>query len=110
MPQKKVFLNKMCILGALLAIKVPRGREPDSKKWVNGEVSGIVTCKFEFSTIKNPYNDKDNGIFDNHHKKPQKGVFFSPKSPQETRTGVLPGPAITILCSHQLSSHFGKIS
>ena len=28
---KKAFLNKMGILGAFLAIKVPRGREPDSK-------------------------------------------------------------------------------
>ena len=43
-------------------------------------------------------------------KSPKKGVFFSPKSPQGTRTGVLPGSAITILCSHQLASHFGKIS
>ena len=29
--RQKVFLNKMGILGAFLAIKVPRGREPDSK-------------------------------------------------------------------------------
>ena len=65
----------MGILGAFLAIKVPRGREPDSKMGER-EVSGIGTCKFEFSTIKNPYNDIQNGIFDNHHKKPQKrGVF-----------------------------------
>ena len=41
---------------------------------------------------------------------PQKGVFFSTKSPQGTRGGVLPGSAITILCSRQLSSHFWKVS
>ena len=43
-------------------------------------------------------------------KSPQKGVFFSPKSPQGTRTGVLPGSAITISSSHQLSSNFWKVS
>ena len=47
----------------------------------------------------------------NIRKSPQKGVFFSPtKSPQGTRTRVLPGSTITILCSHQLSSNFLKVS
>ena len=41
---KKVFLNKMGILGAFLAIKVPRGREQDSKNgWtVKFQVLGPV--------------------------------------------------------------------
>ena len=52
------------------------------QKWVNGDVSGIGTCKFEFSTIKNPYNDIQNGIFDNHHKKPQKWCFLALKVPR----------------------------
>ena len=43
-------------------------------------------------------------------KSPQKGVFFSPKSPPGTRTGVFPWSTITILCSHELSSNFWKIS
>ena len=45
----------------------------------------------------------------NIRKSPKRGIF-SPKSPQGTRTGVLPGSTITILCSHQLSSNFWKVS
>ena len=51
---KKVFLNKMGILGAFLAIQVPPGTRTRFQKWVNSEVFGIGTCKFEFSTIKTP--------------------------------------------------------
>ena len=78
---QKGLLNKMGILGAFLAIKTP-GTRTRFQKWVNGEVSGIGTCKFEFGTIKNPYNDIQNGIFDNHQKKPQKGVFLALKVPR----------------------------
>ena len=35
---------------------------------------------------------------------------FDPKRPPRGTTGVLPGSAIMILCSYQLSLHFGKIS
>ena len=45
----------------------------------------------------------------NIRKKPQKGAILVLKVPEGTRTGVLPGSAMT-LCSYQLSSHFGKIS
>ena len=41
-------------------------------------------------------------------KAPKTGVF-SPKSSQGTPTGSLPGSAITILCSRQLSSTFWKV-
>ena len=46
----------------------------------------------------------------NIRKSPQKGVFFSPQSPPGTQTRVLPGSTTTILCSHQLSSNFWKVS
>ena len=52
------------------------------QKWVNDEVSGIGTCKFEFSTIKKHYKDIHNGILDKHYKKsPQKGCFLALKEP-----------------------------
>ena len=34
--------------------KSPPGTRTRFQKWVNGEVSAIGTCKFEFSTIKTP--------------------------------------------------------
>ena len=49
---------------------------------MSGEVSGIGICKFEFSNIKKPYKDIQNGIFDKHQKKPQKGVFLALKVPR----------------------------
>ena len=107
---EKVFLNKMGILGAFLALKVPPGTRTRFQKWVNGEVSGIGTCKFEFSTIKTPITTYKMDFLTIVRKSPQKGVFFSPKSPQGTRSRVLPGSTITFLCSHQLSSNFWKVS
>ena len=74
---KNVFLKKMGILEAFLSHKSPPGPQTRFQKWVNGEVSDIGTSKFEFSTIKNPYNDIQNVFFDNHQKKPQKGVFLA---------------------------------
>ena len=61
------------------------------------------------ATYKTPITTYKTAFSTNIRKKPQKGVFFSPKSPQGTRRGVLPGSAITILCSHQLSSTFWKV-
>ena len=46
-----------------------------TQKEVNDEVSGIGTCKFEFSTIKNHYKDIHNDILDKSLKRPQNGVF-----------------------------------
>ena len=69
------------------------------KRRVNDEVSGIGTCKFEFSTIKNHYKDIHNDILDKSSKKPQKWGVFSPKSPRGTRTRVLPGWAVLIIRS-----------
>ena len=75
MSQKGLFKQNWHF-GGIFSQKRPQGRGPDSQKWVNGEVSGIGTCKFEFSNIQNPYNDIQNGIFDKHQKKPPKrGVF-----------------------------------
>ena len=107
---KKVFLSKIGILGAFLAIKSPPGTRTRFQKRVNREVSGIGTCKFEFSTIKTPIMTYKMAFSTNIRKSPQKGVLSSPKSPQGTRSGVLPGSTITILCSHQLSSNFWKVS
>ena len=82
MGQKKVFLNKMDILGEFSHKSPPRGREPDSKKWVNSEVSGIGTCKFEFSTIKNPITTYKMVFETISRKRPKKGVFLAPKVPR----------------------------
>ena len=51
-------------------------------KRVNEEFSGIGTCKFEFSTIKNHYKDIHNDILDKSLKKPQNGVFLALKGPR----------------------------
>ena len=79
---KKVFLNKMSIVGAFLAIKVPRGREPDSKNLVNGEVSGIGTYRFEFSTIKTSITAYKMAFLTIIRKSPQKGVFLALRVPR----------------------------
>ena len=82
MHQKKVFLVKNGHFGVFLALKVPRGRETHPKKRVNDKVSGIWTCKFEFSTIKSHYNDIQNGILDKHQKSPKRGVFCPKRAPR----------------------------
>ena len=51
------------------------------QKRVNGKVSGIGTYKFEFSTIKNDYNDIHNDILDKHQKKAPNGVVLALKEP-----------------------------
>ena len=56
------------------------GETVSTPKKVNDEISGIGTCKFEFSTIKNHYKDIHNDIFDKSSKNPKMGAF-SPKSP-----------------------------
>ena len=61
--------------------KSPQGTRNTSQKRVNDKVSNIGTCKFEFTTIKNHYNDIHNGILDKQQKKPQKGVFLALKEP-----------------------------
>ena len=53
------------------------GEAVSTQKEVNGEVSDIGTCKFEFSTIKNHYKDIHNGILDKILKKAQNGVFLA---------------------------------
>ena len=68
--------------GVFLAKKVPRGRGPDSKKWVKCEVSGIGTSKFEFSNIKNPTTTYKMAFSTNIRKSPQKGVFSALKVPR----------------------------
>ena len=50
-------------------------------KRVNDTFTGIETCKFEFSTIKNHYNDIHNDILDKHQKKAHKGAFLALKEP-----------------------------
>ena len=59
------------------------GEAVSTPKEVNDKVSGIGTCKFEFSTLKNHYKDIHNDILDKGSKKPQKWGVFSPKSPPE---------------------------
>ena len=57
----------------IFALKVPGGREPDSKM-VNDKVSDI-------GTIKTHYQDIHNDISDKHQKKPSKGAFLALKVP-----------------------------
>ena len=71
----------MGILGVFLALISPQGTWNTSQQKVNDKVSCIGTYKFEFSTIKNHYNDIHNGILDKHQKKPQKGCFLALKEP-----------------------------
>ena len=65
----------------VLALKVPEGANQIFKKLVNDETSGTGTCKLEFGTIKNHYNDIRNDISDKHQKKPSKRVFLALKEP-----------------------------
>ena len=75
MGQKGIFKQNWHF-GGIFSQKSPPGTRTRFQKWVNGEVSGIGNCKFEFSNIKTPYNDIQNGIFEKHQKKPpKKGVF-----------------------------------
>ena len=77
---KKVFLNRH--FGGILAIKVHQGTQTRFQKWVNGEVSGIGTCKFEFSTIKTPITTYKMVFLTIIRKSPQKGVFLALKVPR----------------------------
>ena len=73
MGQKGLFWSKWTFWG-IFSPKSPQGSKKHPKK-VNNKVSGIGTCKFEFSIIKNHYNNIHNDILDKHQKKPQKGCF-----------------------------------
>ena len=65
--------------------KVPIPTKVGGPKSVNDKIPGIGTCKFEFATIKNHYNDIHNGILDKHQKKPQKGHFSPKRAPGHTQ-------------------------
>ena len=77
---KSLILNNLGAFGVFLA----NGEAVSTPKEVNDEVSGIGTCKFEFSTIKNHYKDIHNDILDKSLKKPQNGVFLALKVPRGT--------------------------
>ena len=55
--------NVMCEDGGFWGFLANEGDVSPPKR-VNDEVSGIETCKFEFSTIKHHYKDILNGILD----------------------------------------------
>ena len=62
--------------------KSPGGMRTRFQKWVNGEVSGIGTCKFEFSTIKTHITTYKMAFPTNIRKSPQKGCFLALKVPR----------------------------
>ena len=66
---------EMGILGYILA----PGDAKHIPKKVNYKVSGIETCKFEFSTIKTHHNNIHNGILEKHQNKAHKRGVFSSK-------------------------------
>ena len=88
MHQKGLFGKKKCILG-IFSPKSSQWTRNTTQKRVNDKVSGIGTCKFEFSSLKNHYNDIHNCISTNIRKKPQKGVF-SPKRAPRAHPRVIP--------------------
>ena len=71
--------------------KVPIPTKVGGPKIVNDIFAGIETFKFEFSTIKNHYNDIHNDILDKQRKKPQKGCFLALKEPPEHTPKSYPG-------------------
>ena len=100
----------MVILGNF-SPKVPGGGGANEiPKLVNDEVSAIGPCKFEFCTLKTHIKTYIMAFSTKTSKSPKQGVVFNPKIPRGTRTGVLPGSEIMILCPYDLSSKFWKVS
>ena len=57
-------------------------KSPPGTRTRLGEVSGIGTCKFEFSTIKTPITTYKMAFSTNTRKSPQKGCFLALKVPR----------------------------
>ena len=99
----------MGILGHL-AIKVPRGREPNSKNVRTTKFQVLRPANLNSAPQQTTIKTCIMAFFTKHQKKAPKKGCFNPKSPQWTQTWVLPGSAILILCTYQLSSNFWKVS
>ena len=81
MGQKRSFYQNWGHFGGIFSNKSPHGTRTRFQKLVNGEVSGIGTCKFESSTIKTPMKTYIMVFSTNIRKKPLKGVFLALKVP-----------------------------
>ena len=68
--------------GGIFSHKSPPGMRTRFQKWVNGEVAGIGTCKFEFSTIKTPIMTYKMLFLTIIRKSPKKGCFLALKDPR----------------------------